>query len=322
MGSLTGYLQERFAGACPTGWRCRAEVPLVDAAACRRLGLQPRADVMLERVDGSRRIWIEFEISRADPVANHAKFATARFFEGTGQEDAFVSMSSRHIVAGRAALAAGTAMMMRALGVPAFQVDLLPGLDGEAIKQLNALPRAELVRSTPFDAKPEVERVMAVTDATLVSGWHRIHKADNAFTVGVNVRQWNREMADEPAATLWGRRAVQYFVFDPPSELFAPSKYCAFVPAPGGDVAGAAFRSVQEPPGGMRMMLYAVLGEEDARFDGHVARKHLEERLGYRRVGLDNASQELRGLFERWVAGWGKRIALRGSTELLVPRRG
>jgi hypothetical protein len=72
----------------------------------------------------------------------------------------------------------------------------------------------------------------------------------------------------------------------------------------------------------MRMMLYAVLGEEDARFDGHVARKHLEERLGYRRVGLDNASQELRGLFERWVAGWGKRIALRGSTELLVPRRG
>jgi hypothetical protein len=30
---------------------------------------------------GSRRLWIEFEISRADPVANHAKFATAQLFQ-------------------------------------------------------------------------------------------------------------------------------------------------------------------------------------------------------------------------------------------------
>ena len=43
--------------------------------------LQP-ADVLLERVDGSRRLWVEFEVSRADPVANHAKFA----FTVTGRE--------------------------------------------------------------------------------------------------------------------------------------------------------------------------------------------------------------------------------------------
>lgn len=322
MGTLTGYLQGRFRDGCPAEWACRAEVPLLDEAACRRLGFQPRADVLMERRDGSRRIWIEFEISRADPVANQAKFATARFLEGGWAADTFVSMHSRHIVRGRSALAAGTAMMMRSLGIPAFQVDLLPTFDGEAIRQLNALPRAELEQLAPFDAGPEIERVLQVTDAMLVSGWHRIHKADNAFTVSVNVRQWNREMAATPTATLWGRRAVQYFVHDPGSGLFAPSKFCAFVPAPGGDAGGAAFRTVQEPPGGMRMGLYAVLGEQDPRFDGHVARRHLEQRLGYRVVGVGSAPPALREAFERWVAGCGSRVVVRGEAGLLVPRGG
>ena len=60
----------------------------------RMLGFAPRADVLLSRADGSTRLWIEFEISRADPVANHAKFATAHLFEPRTSGDTFVSMVS------------------------------------------------------------------------------------------------------------------------------------------------------------------------------------------------------------------------------------
>lgn len=81
MPTLTPWLQSRFAAHCPRGWRCRAEVPLVDEAASSRLGFRPRADALLERAADGRRVWMEFEVSRADPVANHAKFATARYFE-------------------------------------------------------------------------------------------------------------------------------------------------------------------------------------------------------------------------------------------------
>src|SRR5437879_7456209 len=93
MGSLTGYLQDAFAEHCPRGWTCHREAPLVGIDAAARLGFAPRADVMLEQPATSRRVWVEFEVSRADPVANHAKFGTSRFLEGDGRDgDAFVSM--------------------------------------------------------------------------------------------------------------------------------------------------------------------------------------------------------------------------------------
>jgi hypothetical protein len=56
--------------------------------------------VLLLSGDRSRRIWVEFEVSRADPVANRAKFATSRFLEPEGSDDTFVSMASRHIAPG------------------------------------------------------------------------------------------------------------------------------------------------------------------------------------------------------------------------------
>jgi hypothetical protein len=319
LGSLTPYLQEHFQASCPRGWRCRCEVPLVDAAAARRLGFEPRADVLLEKSDESKRIWVEFEISRADPVANHAKFATARFFEASVQREAFVSMSSRHIVRGRAALAAGAAMMMRSLGFPAFQVDLLPSLDARAIKRLNAVPRAELSRVAGLDVAPEIERVLAVTDAAIIDGWHRIHKADNHFTVSVNVRRWNHEMTEPSIRARWGRRAVQYYVFDPPTQLFAPAKFCAFVPSPLSKEPAMPFLLVREPPGAMTMDLYASLGEGDPRFDGHVARTHLASRLGYRAMALSSAPVQVATAFEQWHAEWADAVTTRRPTTILFP---
>jgi hypothetical protein len=261
---------------------------------------------------------VEFEISRADPVANHAKFATARFFEDAGAADAFVSMPSRHIVTGRAALAAGTAMMMRALGFPAFQVDLLPTFDGPQIKQMNALPLDALREQHPLDVAAEIDRVLEVTDATIVSGWHRIHCADNSFTVSVNVRQWNRELSNPANVERWGSRPVQFFVHDAATGLFAPSKYCAFVPAPERSASQAPFRSVREPPGGMTLDLYLSLGERDPRFDGHVARKHLERRLGYRVVPLAQADASMMEAFGAWHRAVAQVVPLRRPVCLLV----
>lgn len=54
MGVPTGFLQEQFASRCPRGWRCRAEGRLVDKASARRLGHEPKAEVLLERIDHSQ----------------------------------------------------------------------------------------------------------------------------------------------------------------------------------------------------------------------------------------------------------------------------
>jgi hypothetical protein len=321
VGALTAYLQERFAAGCPRGWVCQREAPLVGPEAQRRLGFAPRADVLLERADGSRRIWVEFEVSRADPVANHAKFATSRFFERSDGHEAFVSMPSRHITTGRAALAAGTAMMLRALGIPAFQVPLLPNHEAASIRRLNALPLDSLRRHDPFDTAAEIDRVFQVTDALVVKGWHRIHKADNPFTVSVNIRQWNREIADPAASVRWGRRSVRYFVFDPVSGWFAPSKFSAFIPAPGSGDSTRPFLEVQEPPGGMSLALYASLGEGDPRFDGHIARVHLETGLGYSAFALDDAPHRVRDAYSSWHSARGHLVPLRRGAPpvLLVP---
>jgi len=63
---------------------------------------RPRADVLLERLDGTRRLWVEFEVSRADPAANHMKFAAAHLHAPQRPADAFLSMTSSHVAtAGR-----------------------------------------------------------------------------------------------------------------------------------------------------------------------------------------------------------------------------
>lgn len=318
-GGLARYLQHAFLReGTRRGWECRIEAPLIDAGAARRLGFNPRVDVMLSRAADGRRIWVEFEVSRADPVANQAKFASAAFFEGCGAGDAFVSMASRHIAPGRKALMATTAMFMRSVGIPAFQVDLLPDADGPTIKALNASPPRRLEHAA-LDVGAEIDRVIAVADAKLVAGWHRIHMADNAFTVGANVRTWNAEVADPALARRWGRRRVRFLAFDPASRSFAPSKFCAFVPATTGSVQGRSFLSVREPPGGMTFEIYRSLGEQDPRFDGHVARVHLERRLRYRLIEGPSLDGELSEAFDRWKTLHATTIAVPRDVVILAP---
>lgn len=272
---------------------------------------------MLEQPATSRRVWIEFEVSRADPVANHAKFAASRFLEGEGRDgEAFVSMASRHIVPGRLALAAGTAMLMRSFGIAAFQVDLLPAIDGRVIKRLNAGPIAV---DAPIDVRSEIDRALRVSDADAIDAEHRIHKADNSFAVAVSVRQWNAELRQPQLAALWGRRRVGYYAYDRATGLFAPSKFCAFVPT----IRIASTASLPEVmrgrPAGMTMNVYAMLGEDDPRFDGRVAWKHLHGALGYDVVALGRADPELRSRFERWQLQNAEFIQTHGPATILLP---
>jgi hypothetical protein len=94
MGTLAGYLQDSFIKSCPPDWTCAREVPVLDPRLERLFGYAPKADVVLQRTDGTRKLWIEFEVSRADPVANHAKFATAHLFQPQQASETFVSMVS------------------------------------------------------------------------------------------------------------------------------------------------------------------------------------------------------------------------------------
>ena len=124
MPSLAKHLQKAFSDICPQGWTCQDEVTILSNELNRLLGYQSRADVLLSSVDNTQRVWIEFEISRADPVANHAKFATAHLFKPWSPSDTFISMVSPHVSRGRRNLAANTITLMRHLGIQAFQTPL------------------------------------------------------------------------------------------------------------------------------------------------------------------------------------------------------
>jgi hypothetical protein len=108
---------------------------------------------------------------------------------------------------------------------------------------------------------------------------------------------------------LWRRRQVQFFVVDPATGLFAPTKFCAFLPA-------LRLGGPTTPPT-MTFRIYSSLGEQDSRFDGNVARRHLERRLAFNIVPLDDS--HFRGAFEAWHQQTNDQITLRKPVTLLLP---
>lgn len=134
MGTLAKYLQQEFKSRLNSEWICSDEIRILSPDLEKFLDYQPRADLMLQHSDG-RRFLIEFEISRADPVANHVKFATAHLFQPQPETDTFISMLSSHITAGRRNLAASTILLMRHIGMTAFYTALLPQIPPAEIKR-------------------------------------------------------------------------------------------------------------------------------------------------------------------------------------------
>ncbi len=277
------------------------------------LGYSPRADVCLEAANASRRIWIEFEISRADPVANHAKFATAHLFKPFETSDTFVSMVSSHVARGRRNLASNTVHLLRHVGISAFQTVLLPDIEPEEIKRLNH-SSLDILRSSKLDVPRELNRVFQIVEPVIEDDGHRIHFASELFDVIRNLHRWNSEVTATDGAELWKRRTVTYFVFDPVSQLFAPSKFCAYsIPvrlSPIGTTSGSGL---------MDMQTYGTLDETDRRFDGNRARTHLMTNLGMNLTTADN-SPEIELAFNSWLSERAHLITVHPSgAKFLVP---
>lgn len=275
-GGLARYLQVQFEANCPPGWRCAIERPLLDTAGRSMLGYDPRADVLLERTDGQRRLWIEFEISRADPAANHAKFAAAHVLRPWGPEDAFIAMISSHVARGRRNLGAGMIHVMRQVGFDAFQTVLLPGLAKEQIKALNH-DAVALSRVRP-DVTPEIERAMSIAEPVTARSDGRLHFAADVFDVLLNLRRWNEDAANPTRAARWRRRSVRYVVVDPATGWCAPAKFAAYIVLPPRNHSSVGPRGIESQ---MTFERYAALDASEPKFDGHRAWTHLTRRLGF-----------------------------------------
>jgi hypothetical protein len=314
MGSLKSYLQREIPCRLPPGWTCSDEVRLLPDEVTGLLGYDPRADVVLSNTLSGSRVWVEFEVSRADPVANHAKFATAHLFAPQRPADHFVAMLSPNIDRGRRNLAAATVRLMRRIGMSAFQTTLLPLASPGEVQRLNQLP-VEALPAESVDVAAEVERALAVV--TPVGRWGRldVHLAGDLFDVLINLRGWNEDLRTPAGRTAWGKRSCAYFVFDPATGQFAPSKFCAYTPVgPAGDRA-----SITPDPHRMTVSAYADLNDGTHVMDGNRAWQHLVRSLGMRAVTAGD-SGPVASRFAEWLADRGQQITVRGgSATFLLP---
>jgi hypothetical protein len=252
-----------------------------------------------------RRLWIEFEVSRADPVANHAKFATAHLFQPQAAADVFVSMVSRHVDRGRRNLAANTIFVMRRIGMTAVQTALFPALSDTEVQRFNHMSSEDL-RVTGPDVSPEIERVFAVTTPQGDAAGHRIFFAGDVLDVLLNARQWNAGVTTPTGRALWGRpRPIRYFVYVPYSGEFAPSKFCAYLP-----VRAVSEPATASPSSHMTLEVYAALDESESRFDGNIAQKHLTRRLGMVAC-TPETSPEIATKFQQWIGRMADLLVIR-----------
>jgi hypothetical protein len=132
---------------------------------------------------------------------------------------------------------------------------------------------------------------MAVIEPAFSTDSHRIHFASNLLEVMLNVRTWNEQIVQAEYRRLWGKRTISYFVFDPISGLFAPSKFCAYV------LIGIHSTSASS---GMNIPFYTSLDENEKLFDGHRAHNHLAHHLSMRLVP-DSEAKDFLPLFESWL---------------------
>ncbi len=309
-GKLAPYLAEAFRAHARGRWKGSTEYALLDATLARRLAMRPRADLLLTAQDASR-TFVEFEVSRADPVANQVKFLVAAQAGAFGDRDVLVCMLSPDIRRGKRSLSAEFGRHLRTAGMNAFTLSLLPGLSPREVRRLNQLSEAEIAHAS-LPVASEFERVLSVIEPRGELD-HRIHFAGDVTDVVANIWAWNDAMAGA-GADLWAGRAAQFFAFDPLSRSFAPSKFCAFLPTarPGGPAA----------PPTMTMPTYMSLGERDPRFDGHRARTHLANRLGFQLIEASSDRDRARAeAFSRWTAALGPALSVRASAHYLVPPR-
>lgn len=314
MGQLATYLQQQFQNHCPPGWQAQTEVQMLSGDLRQLLRYSPQVDVLLTHESG-RRLWLEFEISRADPVANHAKFATAHLFQPQLPTDAFISMITPHVARGRRNLAANTIQVMRHIGMRAYQTALFPTYTASEIMRLNHLDLHTL-RQQNLDVKRELQRALAVSQVLAQSASADIHFVANNMEAILNLRRWNQDMATPAGQAQWGRRTVTYFVYDPRSHSFAPSKFCAYVSI-------ATITAITLPTDGstMTMQQYAQIDHDEPIFDGQRARQHLTAHLGMTQIKAKDAPA-IQHRFQEWLTRFSDHLRVHpvGASFLLPPR--
>ena len=224
---LAETLQRRWVESPPAGWSASREVRVISPRDRKILGYEPVADLLLLNAASSRRIWIELEISRADPAANQVKFGCAHLLQPLPPSDSFISLVTRAVAIGRSNLAAHATWLLRANGLHAFQIPLLPQFAPLEIKQFNHGKRD--LQELPT---PDLGEILLDTEPVGSSDGSGIYRVTNRLEVILNIHQWNKDMADGDARTAWGRRRVRYFVNDRVSNLFAPSKFAAYTRIP------------------------------------------------------------------------------------------
>jgi hypothetical protein len=197
----------------------------------------------------------------------------------------------------------------------AFQTTLFPSIAPDEIRRLNHLDGQTLAR-LKLEPSREIARALEFSEPVVATGTHRVYFVGDLLDVICNLRSWNRSVSTERGRNLWGRRRVQYLVFDRKTKLFAPSKFCAFLPI---SLDRTNTLPISTPT--MTMELYTSLNEEDPRFDGNRAWRHLRDHLGMTLQPLPSSS-ELSVLFRNWLQGVGEAVQVDGRrTQVLCPPR-
>ena len=174
-------------------------------------------------------------------------------------------------------------------------MSLLPKMSGAEIKRLNNLDARELEQAG-LPIRSELDRLFALIDTQASRGGIDAHYAGDLPEVILNIRNWNLQLKSSGNQAKWGKRTVTFFAASPEEKLFAPSKFCAY------QIFGKQSSVHEELPGAMNISDYVRLGEQNPKFDGNLARLHLEKRLGMRLLKRESPEEQtIHKIFENWL---------------------
>ena len=225
-------------------------------------------------------------------------------------------MVSSHVAPGRRNLAANTILMMRRIGMRAFQTTLLPLVSTDNVKRLNHLPLEDLqLEIADGQVSEEIGRALFVSASLFEARGYQLYFVANTLEVMLNVRNWNVGIGEERQRRLWGTRTITYFVYDPVTQWFAPSKFCAYLTIP--KLPGNPTVSGREEAIGMTIDRYVQFDSSDHKFDGAMARKHLERNLAMVIVSYGD-NEKITADFNAWFRRHEHSVAIHPNGPVLI----
>jgi hypothetical protein len=148
-----------------------------------------------------------------------------------------------------------------------------------------------------------------------VGQWGRVnvHLVGDILDALLNLRGWNEDIRTPTGRTAWGKRCCTYFVYDPGSRLFAPSKFCAYTPVFA--TVGASEPIVRSCR--MSAEVYVGLNDSAHIMDGQLAWRYLVSGLGMRQL-LPAETTLVATAFASWLEQCGGAIGVRGGEPVFL----